>query len=251
MTNNRLETAPVQFSIIMPWGRVGSNLLLNILKQTKRFQLANEPMTGIKSRNRDATDDQIARLQAEWFEDFFSGLIRERKSGGAKLSVASVIDLEAFKQGLIEKKLRMIYMDRRNLVKTAVSVLKAEIYAKYHEEKFGKSTWAVVPGREMKEKAVIDLQRFTNVLNNCRTHQQTMRKLCASVPGIELFYEDLQADLDGQISRTLEYLGCDKIEYEIPYVKAVSDNLQEEIANFQDLLDALPNDEERAMLLEV
>ena len=244
------DQPPVHFIILMPWGRVGSNLAFNIIGQTKKFELANEPLTGIKSRNKNASKEELTQLQSEWFSTFFDELIANGKSGGTKLSVASVSDLGSFVEGLKARELRMIYMDRRNVVKTAISVLKAEVYAQKHQEKYGNSTWAVRPGREIKEKATIDIERLHTTIKTCESNQSLMKRISGEIAGLEIFYEDLLHNLDAQIIRLLKYLDCEAFKYNVPFVKAVNNDLSTEIENFEQVIDSLKNDEFKQMLLE-
>ena len=116
MNETASQTVLTHFLVLMPWGRVGSNLLINILRQSREFKLANEPMTGIKSRNRQAGEAEIARLQMEWFNEFFDELTGNGESGGAKLSMASVADRDAFVRGLQDRGLARVSIPARDEV---------------------------------------------------------------------------------------------------------------------------------------
>lgn len=123
----------------MPWGRVGSNLLLDIMSQSDAvgrgdFRLFNEPLTGIRTRS-PGPEVRVFLEQLYWIEQLRR---RERrgKQGEAvvNLSLLSFAYPRLLVPCLRRATGRILYLDRRNVVKTAVSIVLAHDYARAHEE---------------------------------------------------------------------------------------------------------------------
>src|SRR5215469_603882 len=115
-----------RFILLMPWGRVGSNLLLSILQKSAPMKVNNEGL----NRLRTAAD------QESWFRAFYE-TGKEPASHqhiGSKQNLLAIRDLAGFSQLLLENQVRIVRLRRDNLVKAAVSQMRAEQYAEHTAE---------------------------------------------------------------------------------------------------------------------
>ena len=57
--------------LLMPWGRVGSNLVNNVVTQSKMLRVWNEPLTGVQTRviSRGGTLEDVGEEQRAWLEE--------------------------------------------------------------------------------------------------------------------------------------------------------------------------------------
>src|SRR5262245_45478461 len=124
----------------MPWGRVGSNLVLDIFSQSGQFLIQNEPTTAIASRGQN-----VGEQQRRWYY----GLCSVGEPMLVNLSIRSLCDPDFFLKRFQQSESTFVFLGRKNVVRTALSVMKAERYAKWHRETFGSASWSVKPGREL------------------------------------------------------------------------------------------------------
>ena len=56
---------------------------------------------------------------------------------------------------------------------------------------------------------------------------------------LTVWYEDLQVDMDSQLTRIFEFLEVEKRPYKVNHIKAVPDDISLAVANVQELKDSV------------
>ena len=229
------------FLFMMPWGRVGSNLINSILAQhIKRYngKIYNEPTTGIKSKYLPKGLDKVSEEQKKWWQEF---VVETTKNPyiGANISISSLVDNNWFFDEIAGKDTSIIYLDRVNVVKTAISKIRAEKYAKFTTEKYGKPMWGMREGMKALGATTIDADKLLSTIKMIETNRVLKNQLLSTAPGLEITYEDINFDLHAVVCEIVNYLNIPLIQYDITFKKATSDKLKREILNYSELEDTL------------
>ena len=217
--------------ILMPWGRVGSNLCVDILLQSHMVRLENEPLTVNKASHPDASDQQLAAYQMEWLEDNVSKS-PEGQRLIVKVAANSIADPPAFTRFLAERNARLVLMDRRDVMATVVSALRAEEYARKQEVETGVAAWSLARGKTADIIPEITLRGLRTGVRNVLSS----RRICDSItsvipPRATIWYEDLARDLDAEVARLTAAVGLTPFPYEVRYAKFTPMPLREAVAN--------------------
>jgi LPS sulfotransferase NodH len=217
--------------LLMPWGRVGSNLIFDILWQQKCFKVGgNEPFSALGSELNTSAD-----LQMSWLNKF----LFENQKGLLKSSVQSILNHSDFIEKINEFDAKIIFVNRKNIIKTAISIVKARRYSEWHASNFGTPSWATKAGRTLDEKLYVDVNNFIETLKLVQGAVDTFKKYTTNLIGLTVWYEDLQVDVDSQLSRIFEFIEIEKGPYKVNHLKAVPDDISLAVENVQELKDSV------------
>lgn len=228
MTAEGGEGAAAKFMMLMPWGRVGSNLLFNNISQAsrlKRRRFANENFNLLKDGER----------QLEWVSQFYGDdggvdLI------GSKQNMVSVRQPDGLARALAVLEVKLIRMRRRNIVKVAVSQLRAELYAERTRVQTGVAVWGVKADRTPLGPAELDPKKFLRVAGRALEADEKLVRFEPEVPTLNIEYEDIREDPGAVTARVCEWLGLDADQpIEPTYIKATPDDLALAVPNLSDL----------------
>lgn len=233
---------PVRFVILMPWGRVGSNLVASSLIQSARVYVDNEPTTRIRTtgHRRRRTRTEMGLEQKRHLQDFLEWSAHEYEAAGLKLSHRSLIDPRAYLGRLAEVDARVVLMVRENAVKCAVSQLRA--LARGAPPVSGvarwRSPWAVQTDEPKPGPSPVDIDeaiRLAQVFD--RMHAQLLTSAQQVFAGnwhlVE--YRDLAAQPQSTLAGVFRYLGLTPPDpIPILHRKATSDRLSDDIANYEE-----------------
>lgn len=230
------------FAIIMPWGRVGSNLVVSVLGQNCRVSIANEPTTGIRSRNRDlrssfAVDrDQLAYLRGFPDQKAIGPASRKLPLRGVKLSHRSFVSPMSAYAVLREKGFRIVAMDRDNHLKTAISQIRAEQRAKAGDQP---GAWSVPRDAAAPGASTIPPDLALRRARAFAGASAQMHDYLAHFFGDDLLkirYEDLNVDPKPVIFSIARYLGLDLDKgFDLPHQKATDDDLSRSVSNWDEV----------------
>jgi hypothetical protein len=217
---------PRRFAILMPWGRVGSNLVMNIVAQSGPAKLANETFNTIKGEA-----EQLA-----WYREHyeFGAEAPSKPVIGCKQNVLSITDPAGFAERLLADGVRVVRMRRDNLVKVAVSQMRAEVYAERTKEQTGKPRWAVRKGEQPLEPIVIDPEILQRRLSIASKAQDRLMGMFSPGDVLDIEYADIRTDLDGLVGRLRRWIGLPTDQpFKVAFEKATSDNLKDAVLNFR------------------
>jgi hypothetical protein len=206
--------------------RDGSTYLTSLLVSHPEIMAQYERLDVLKQQGVSAIE------QLEWAKSFLTPPVVGRYSAiGFKTKLVDVEDLEGFAQLLQDNKCHIIQMKRFNSVKAVVSKINAlRLY-----EATGKRNLNVEDDRIPDLK--IDPEEFDYLLGE---REQANRLLDDFVAGLRLpthkvIYEDLLKNGDAELKKVLSFLKVKPYPVQAKTLKNTKDNLQEAIANFDEL----------------
>ncbi|WP_417724412.1 hypothetical protein [Salipiger sp.] len=233
--------APVFFVLLMPWGRVGSSLVTSALWSAPGVRIENEPTTAIRTRGaaEGATPAEIGARQRAHLDAFLGGQEEGCVAAGLKLSHRSLVAPRDYLAQLSGAGFRGVLMLRRNVLKCAVSQMRALTRtAAAGGEGPWQSPWAVRTVEPKPGPTVIDPDEAIRLAGVFRRSHDRMLRDVAALPGggagwSRVEYEDLCADPEGTTRAIF-----DRLEIPAPkdialkHRKATSDRLEEDILNY-------------------
>ncbi|MEO8927810.1 MAG: hypothetical protein ABI306_11680 [Caulobacteraceae bacterium] len=224
--------AGASFLIMMPWGRVGSNLLFNSIGQAVgpiARKLANENF----NRLRDA-DAQLA-----WAREFYT-TPDNPPLVACKQNILSIADPGKLSDLLAELAVPLIRIRRENILKVAVSQLRAELYAEQSLALTGVRVWGVRSGREPLGPASLDPERFVQVAVHARRADEMLAAFSPATRTLDIEYGQLREGGDDVAERVCDWLGLEVAKKARPaFAKATPDDLAIAVPNLADLRQAL------------
>lgn len=235
------------FAIIMPWGRVGSNLVTSTLTSECGVVVANEPTTVIRSQARESGPDGFFKVDIQQ-TDYLSGFpdvaefpIRGFRQGakGMKISHQSLISPMMAYSIIKSRNFKVVSMIRQNHIKAAISQIRAEQRA---SKKIGTGAWSVPAASKMPKATHIDPQQA--ITRAARFAANTAQMLdyidhFFSDRALRVTYEDLNQDPHVEVNKIISFLGYELPEnYKLPHRKATSDDLSQSVLNWPEVREA-------------
>ena len=191
--------------MLMPWGRVGSNLVNDIVRQTGR-SVFNEPLTGVESRGRRAGlgAEGIAAAQADW--------LRENLKAGAapwflNLSALSVGEPEATAAYLDQFDPIWIILDRQDIPATVLSSLRIEAWVAEGRRIGEHRGWAIPKGRNSAFRPYVAPADLRRVMRYVDIGRSVMERMVSGRKARRYWYEDILLDLQGTVTDILHQVG--------------------------------------------
>ena len=241
-----------KFALIMPWGRVGSNLVVGVLTSIRGVVISNEPTTSLKTLTAGKPNSQFqadmeqTRFMQSWPEVPASSLLQESYESispilpyGLKLSHRSFVSPMTIYSILRDRNFRVVRMDRRNHVKSAVSQIRAE--QRYRAS--GGAAFAIPKGHERPGPSTLSVRQVVAKTQMFEKFSSEMESYLAQVVGgsiLECYYEDLLRTPQDQIRRVADFLNISlPAKFELAFEKATSDRLRDDILNYDEVAAAL------------
>ena len=217
----------VRFMMLMPWGRVGSNLLFAILRQSAPMKLANENLIQLRT----------APEQMSWFKEFYEldAEFPSRPHIGSKQNLRAIRDLDALQRALTENNVRVVRLRRKNFAKAAISQIRAEIYAKQTEQETGVAAWGVKRGAKTLGPTVIDPDLLLRRIGIMVEYDSKLMNAFAAPDVLDIEYEEINGSLDGVVTRLRDFLEIPQKAFSPPFDKATPDRLADAVTNFPEI----------------
>jgi len=162
---------------------------------------------------------------------------------GFKTKLKDVWDLDAFRDLLHERGVRVIVLERLNTIKLAVSTINAR---RLHEQ----------TGRWNRSRDTAPLPRFEldpgeleRVIAECRRHRERLAAFVETLDlsRLALSYEDLLGDSEARFRDILAYLDVPPAALQSKVLKNTDDDLSQVLVNFEDLRERFANGPYAAM----
>lgn len=235
-------------TIILFEGRTGSTHLATLLQQSPKISFLGEEPAELKSGGWNA--------QNTWITQLFDDPIRFNDCRikpsfeviGFRMKLRDVLDLEEFKHLLEKYNVSIIYMRRLNLVKQAISSIRAIDLSKargyynldYQKHKDGLPSYT------------IPIQRFDRTLKWIEDVDNKLQQFIQTLtqPICRVSYEELLSDRDAVLTKVSQFLDIPHFQPKDVIAKHTSDNLQDVISNYSELLSHYQNTAYAEMFLE-
>lgn len=228
--------------VILFQGRAGSSFLVDALARVPGVVAEGEMLVGVDPargslRNRvrrllwPSADDGVDRLQLTWTRTFYRGAWPGARALGFKTKVRDVYDLEGFASILAEERVRVVVLERRNLVKQAVSNLNADrLHAAQGE-------WNLRNGQTKLGPFEVDPARFDDMLRKVLLEHEVLDAFVnfLRLPILRLDYEGLLRDRNAWFGAVCEFLGLGRTEPVSGVSKNTEDDLRRVLLNFDAL----------------
>lgn len=206
--------------------RDGSTYMISLMTSHPQIQSVYERFAVMKQKGASAKE------QIDWARKFFTPpLITRYRAVGFKTKLVDILNKEEFSQLLIEKKARVIQMQRRNQVKAVVSRINAK---RLHD---ATGNWNLYSEKERLPAFEIDPDVFHQyLLERVQADEELTnftKKL--NLPTLKMVYEDLLVNRNEILSRVFDFLGVDPFPVVGKTLKNTSDDLREVVLNFEQL----------------
>lgn len=237
-TSSPLPAKPTvcRFMILMPWGRVGSNLIMSIIRQAARAKLANEKLARIKGES-----EQVA-----WYEKFYElGTASPKKFViGSKQHVLALANPGDMARRLVQDDIKVIRMRRDNILKTAISYVRAEHYAELTRRKTGKARWGVLEGEQALGPIIIDTDVLFQRLKTIQQAHDLLMNLLPHNAVLDVEYIEVAQNLKTTVEKISDWLSIPiRSDFRVKFEKATPDDLMEAIVNYDEVRHVLSGTE--------
>ncbi|CAA0116796.1 Uncharacterised protein [Halioglobus japonicus] len=235
------------FAILMPWGRVGSNLVTAALVESANIHIDNEPTTRLKTlgQQKGWSQESIGARQFEQLAAFHQANCDTGDVAGLKLSHRSLIAPREYAQTLRQLGFRPIIMVRNNFLKCAVSQLRAVARAEapFEQQRAWRSPWAVGATEAKPGPMSIDSNKAIQLVREFEQHHCALLDTASTVFGqdaVQIEYSELSADPAATLRRIFIALKLTPPKrIRVPHKKATSDQLSEDITNYTEFAAAI------------
>jgi hypothetical protein len=232
-------------ALVMPVGRVGSNLLMGTMLQSRHVvEGVNEPTTAIQSECREQGWDSARRaeLEREWVSQFVA--IRPSRVVPAvrivKLSYRSMQQSAEIAGSLAKAGSVVVRLDRRNTFKTALSMIRVEAYAAEHERRYGERSYGVRPGHEIRDLSVeVRVDRLFALMDEVEAVRRAMDEDFGEHYALRLYYEDILLDPGGVFEELCAQLSIPTFNYELPFVRMAGHDWTAGVQNAEQVKEGL------------
>lgn len=240
--NEALEKSRNNFFVLLFVGRTGSSLTIDVFNQHPEVKFEGEVLETFKGK----TD--MSMRQTEWIKDLFGPEnASQYKTLGFKTKHYDIPCEDAFRRSLQGFRPTILFSDRRNVLKQAISRLRIEKFAEIKRQEMGEEEWHsssrsnYVWNLSEKMNGVGSIKvDFTELDSWVLFYEQKTRRLknflkSQDLDVVHYNYEDIINDPEVFFEKMFRLLGVEPIEYETRIFKHTPDNLSEVIENFGEL----------------
>ena len=225
--------------VLLFQGRSGSTYLTQAIRSHPQVKARGERVGGLPENPR-----QLEKMSAFLLRDCQP----ECRAIGFKKKLRDIRDHRGFAALLTSLDARIIHLERRNVVKRAVSLFNA---LRLHEKT---GAWNLYSrSNELRTRLHIDPDELEARLEEYRVGRSQLLGFIAEArrPTLTLYYEDLLASHDAVLNMAFGFLGVDRHAGRGHCHKNTSDNLREALVNFDELRAAYAGSEYEEMFDEV
>lgn len=226
---------PVTF-LLMPWGRVGSNLVNSIVQQAPGVVVHNEPLTGIdmKGRKAKAAKKTVVGWQNDWLKENVVDIV----DGGpifVNLAAVHILDPGSFARAVAPVSPAFVILDRLDVVATVVSAMRTEEWVREGAEKGEARAWAIPKGESVDFRPSIDPKAFERMVALIDKGRAIIDEVTQGYEATRYLYEDILVDMDGVMTDIFAKARIPYTPYEVRSAKFGSQSLANMIANPEEI----------------
>ncbi len=220
--------------LLMPWGRVGSNLVNGVVQRSKAMKVWNEPLTAVQTVvvGQGGSRADIAAAQFNWIKENL-----ESATTDIFLNIAanSIEDPNQMGSLLWDLKPTFICLDRKDDLATAISALRTEQWVREGALIGEKRAWSIPSGLSVSFRPHIEASRLRAAINIIREGRRKMAIITGQSQCKTFFYEDLVADMGGTITTILTAAAIPAYDFKISTAKFGSSNLADMLENHEEI----------------
>lgn len=212
---------PTSFLMLMP-GRSGSSFVISCLQSHPQIFAENEKLP-----------TKSPEAQREFVRDLYeTPRKRSIRAVGFKTKPKDIWSIEEFGGMLRGWGARILVLDRRNLLKSAVSRVNAR---RFHRQS---GEWNRFVGKPDLPAKAISPSEIEGEVKVCVEAMNQIRS-CAeafALPTLFVYYEDLLADREEFFRLVTSFLGVRNISMNGVFVKTTDDDLRRALPNYDELV---------------
>jgi hypothetical protein len=205
-------------------GRVGSTYLTGLLNSHPQILALSEELRHLEEKG--------SKVQLEWAHQFLGPpLVGRVKVRGFNVKLEHIVEPQGFAKLLIEKRCKIIHMQRRNRVKAVISRINGQrLYKKT-------GMWGLFDESNRMQPLTVNLEQFDEYLKHRENMDRQMEEYCNNLPLplLSIYYEDLLRDEKEFLSRVFHYLDVAPCALKGKTLKITNDDLSKAITNFEEL----------------
>lgn len=221
--------------LLMPWGRVGSNLINSIVQKSRSRRVWNEPLTGVQTRviGAGGTLADVWPAQLDWLREHIGG-----SDERIFLNVAanSLGDAAAFHDYMADFAPAYMVLDRRDDLATAISALRTEAWVREGVEKGEARSWAIPSGLAVSFRPFIDPKRLKAAYAIIRQGRENIREITRDFDPPWFYYEQLVTDMPSMIEAILAAADIPYYDFKVTSGKFGSTELSGMIENADEIM---------------
>lgn len=231
-----LQLENVSFFVVLFQGRSGSSWLIEALDSHPQIQAIGEKLADLHVGG--------ASAQNGWLESYFVDRPPAVCVRGFKTKLSDVMDVPGFLSQLVRSQCAVIWLDRVNLVKQAVSWLRSDELYERHGVHNIRDLSARMPPSQLD---ATELMRRTVSLDRGRSQLRNFVE-GLDLPTERIRYENLLDNSESVFDGVQRFLRVQQCNLTTSFVKATSDSLTATIANFEEIEEAFRGTKYQGML---
>lgn len=206
--------------VLLFQGRSGSTMMIEALNDHPDILACGESLIAFKAAG--------GLAQIEWVNRYFAaGRAQDRSAVGFKTKLTDLLDPAAFAAMLRETNCRIVHLERDNLVKQAISWIRADVlFARTGEHNIWESAYAI-------PSICIDPEELIDRVRAIEAGQTILRRFLRGLglPTCRISYERLLAVPEIQFRRVQNFLGVRPAVIAPHSVKHTDDDLRLAVPN--------------------
>lgn len=220
--------------LLMPWGRVGSNLVNSVITRSKALRVWNEPLTGVQTRviGAGGTVADVWPAQREWLVE---NILPQAESVFLNVAANSVGDPHDFATLMEPVQPVYLVLDRLDDLATAISALRTEAWVREGVEKGEKRSWSIPSGESVNFRPQIDPAKLKAAYTIIQSGRRNIETITSGRPRSDFLYEDLLRDMKTTVEAILDAAGVPVYAFKVTSAKFGSDALADMVENANDL----------------
>jgi hypothetical protein len=225
--------------VILSESRTGGTHVVAMLNSHPKIKCVSEPFA---HHNLKISDAQIS-----WSNNFFSDS-ENGKACGFRTKVHQIDNITSFFDMVKLNKLHIIYLERKNLVKRAISRIRGTMLYKVEGDYNVKKSKKLNP----LGKTIIPVKKLLMEIKQCESEIENSEKLVDShsdLPVLKVYYEDLLINERQFFMILQEKLDVEYYDLVTNVRKNTADNLEESVENMEEIESFLSNTPYYGMLL--